>query len=416
VSTDDHRVSDASRSADDHRVSDASRSADESPIPLLDLKAENAPLLPEIREAFERVFAKNAFVLGQEVEFFEKEVAAYLGVKHAIGVSSGTDALLVAMMALGVGPEDEVVTSTFSFFATAGCISRLGARPVFVDVDPVTLNIDATAVGAALSDRTRAIMPVHLYGQPADMSALKAISEAFAVPIVEDAAQAIGAHHALGPVGGLGALAGFSFYPTKNLGGFGDGGLVTTDDDTLAERVRILRVHGGERRYYHAVIGGNFRLDGLQGAALRVKLPHLTAWTEGRKKNAQLYDLLFLEEDLPEGALITPKRIEPGHVYNQYVIRVRDPIHGPASPGTPALRDRLRAHLTDRRIGSEVYYPLPLHLQDCFASLGYGLGSFPEAERAAGEVLALPVHQATTQGQIERVVTEIGRFLRGEAP
>ncbi len=373
-----------------------------APIPLLDLSAENAPLLPEIRAAFERVFAKNAFVLGQEVEFFEREVAAYLGVKHAIGVSSGTDALLVAMMALGIGEGDEVVTSTFSFFATAGCIARLGARPVFVDIDPITFNLDANAVGAALSERTRALLPVHLYGQPCDMSALRAISEAFAVPIIEDAAQAIGAHHALGPVGGMGDLSAFSFYPTKNLGGFGDGGLVTTNDDDLAQRVRVLRVHGGERRYYHSVIGGNFRLDGLQGAVLRVKLPHLTKWTEARKKNAALYDLLFLEEDLPDGALITPKKIEAGHVFNQYVVRARD-------------RDRLRAHLADRRIGSEVYYPLPLHMQECFAALGYGVGSFPEAERAANEVLALPVHPALTQDEIERVVGEVGTFLRGES-
>jgi len=376
--------------------------ADSAPIPLLDLTAENAPLLPEIREAFERVFAKNAFVLGQEVEFFEREVAAYLGVKHAIGVSSGTDALLVAMMALGIGPGDEVVTSPFSFFATAGCIARLGAKPVFVDIDPVTYNLDASAVGAALSEHTRAIMPVHLYGQPADMSALRSISEAFAVPIVEDAAQAVGAQHALGPVGGLGSLAGFSFYPTKNLGAFGDGGLVTTNDDDLAQRVRILRVHGGERRYYHAVIGGNFRLDGLQGAVLRVKLPHVTKWTDARRKNAGLYDLLFLEEDLPEGALSTPKKVEEGHVYNQYVIRVRD-------------RDRLKQHLVDRKIGCEVYYPLPLHLQECFTNLGYGVGSFPESERAANEVLALPIHPALTQDQLERVVSEIGSFLRGES-
>ncbi len=376
--------------------------ADAAPIPLLDLTAENAPLLPEIRQAFDRVFAKNAFVLGQEVEFFEREVAAYLGVKHAIGVSSGTDALLVAMMALGIGPGDEVVTSPFSFFATAGCIARLGAKPVFVDIDPVTYNLDASAVGAALSEHTRAIMPVHLYGQPADMSALRSISEAFAVPIVEDAAQAVGAQHALGPVGGLGSLAGFSFYPTKNLGAFGDGGLVTTNDDDLAQRVRILRVHGGERRYYHAVIGGNFRLDGLQGAVLRVKLPHVTKWTDARRKNAGLYDLLFLEEDLPEGALSTPKKVEEGHVYNQYVVRTRD-------------RDRLKQHLVDRKIGCEVYYPLPLHLQECFASLGYGVGSFPESERAANEVLALPIHPALTQDQLERVVSEIGSFLRGEA-
>jgi dTDP-4-amino-4,6-dideoxygalactose transaminase len=370
-------------------------------IALLDLGAENAPLLPEIRAAFERVFEKNAFVLGQEVEFFEREVAAYLGVKHAIGVSSGTDALLVAMMALGVGPGDEVVTTPFSFFATAGCVARLGAKPVFVDIDPVTFNLDATAVGAALGDRTKCILPVHLYGQPADMSALRAISEAFSVPILEDAAQAIGATHALGPVGGLGALAGFSFYPTKNLGAFGDAGLVTTNDDDLAQRVRVLRVHGGERRYYHAMIGGNFRLDGLQGAVLRVKLPHLTKWADARKEHASLYDVLFQEEDVPEGALIPPKRVEAGHVYHQYVVRVRD-------------RDRVKAHLADRKIASEVFYPLPLHLQECFEYLGYGAGSFPEAERAAREVLALPVHPMLTEDELERVVTEIGRALRGE--
>ena len=375
-------------------------------IALLDLTAENAPLLPEIREAFERVFAKNAFVLGQEVEFFEREIAAYLGVRHAIGVSSGTDALLVAMMALGIGAaedgeRDEVITSPFSFFATAGCISRLGARPVFVDIDPVTFNLDASAVGAALGDRTKCILPVHLYGQPADMSALRAISEAFAVPIIEDAAQAIGAQHANGSVGGLGALGCFSFYPTKNLGAFGDAGLVTTNDDELAQKVRVLRVHGGERRYFHAVIGGNFRLDGLQGAVLRVKLPHLTTWTDARKKNASLYDVLFLEEDLPDGALVTPKRVEAGHVYNQYVVRVRD-------------RDRLKAHLAAQKIASEVYYPLPLHLQECFEKLGYGPGAFPEAERASREVLALPLHPTLAPGDIERVVSEIGRFLRGE--
>ena len=371
-----------------------------APIPLLDLAAQNGPLLHEVRAAFERVFAKNAFILGQEVEFFEREVAAYIGVKHAIGVSSGTDALLVAMMALGIGPGDEVVTSPFTFVATGGSIARLGARPVFVDIDPETFNLDAGAVGTALSERTRAIMPVHLFGQPCDMSALNSISEAFSVPLIEDAAQAIGAHHALGPIGALGALACFSFYPSKNLGGFGDGGLVTTNDDALAERVRALRTHGGERRYYHAFIGGNFRLDALQGAVLRVKLPHVTRWMHDRRKNAALYDLLFLEEDLPEGSLVTPFRVEPGHVFNQYVIRVRS-------------RDRLRAHLTDRRIGSEIYYPRPLHLQECFRALGQGEGSFPESERAASEVLALPIYAELEQEQIERVVSEVAGFLRG---
>ncbi|MFO0685308.1 MAG: DegT/DnrJ/EryC1/StrS family aminotransferase [Sandaracinus sp.] len=381
-----------------------------SPISLLDLAAENGPLLPEIRAAFDRVLEKNAFVLGPEVEAFEREIAAYLGVRHAIGVSSGTDALIVAMMALGIGPGDEVVTTPFTFFATAGCIARIGATPVFVDVDPVTLNLDAAAVGAALTERTRAIVPVHLYGQPADMSALRAISEAMGVPILEDAAQAVGATHALGTVGSLGALAAFSFYPTKNLGAFGDAGLVTTNDDAHAQRVKILRVHGGERRYFHQTIGGNFRLDGLQGAVLRVKLPHLSKWMDARRANANLYDLLFLEEDVPEGSLTPPRRIEPGHVYHQYVIRVRDP----KKPGDPSRRDRLKAHLGDHRIGSEVFYPLPLHLQECFASLGYGPGSFPEAERAANEVLALPIHPYLSQSDVERVVSEIGAFLRAE--
>jgi dTDP-4-amino-4,6-dideoxygalactose transaminase len=369
-----------------------------APIPLLDLAAQNGPLLPEIREAFERVFAKNAFILGQEVEFFEREVAAYIGVKHAIGVSSGTDALLVSMMALGIGPGDEVVTSPFTFFATAGCIARLGARPVFVDIDPETFNLDAAAVGAALSERTRAIMPVHLFGQPCEMSSLKAISEAFSVPLIEDAAQAIGASHPLGPIGGIGELGCFSFYPSKNLGGFGDGGLVTTNDGALADKVRRLRTHGGERRYFHAMIGGNFRLDALQAAVLRVKLPHVTRWMDARKKNAALYDVLFQEEDLPDGALVTPKRVEPGHVFNQYVIRARH-------------RDQLRAQLADRRIGTEVYYPLPLHQQECFRDLGYGEGSFPEAERAASEVLALPVFAELTQDQIARVVGEVSIFF-----
>lgn len=374
--------------------------ADDKPISLLDLSAENQPLLPEIREAFDRVFAKNAFVLGQEVEFFEREVAAYLGVEHALGVSSGTDALIVAMMALGIGPGDEVITSPFTFFATAGSIARLGARPVFVDIDPVTFNLDVNAVGAALTESTRAIMPVHLYGQPCDMGALREISASLSVPIVEDAAQAVGASHALGPVGGLGSFGCFSFYPTKNLGAFGDAGLVTTNDAELAQRAKVLRVHGGERRYYHAVIGGNFRMDGLQGAVLRAKLPHVTRWTEARRKNASLYELLFLEEDLPEGSLVVPKRVESGHVYHQYVIRV------------PHHRDALKSHLADHKIASEVFYPLPLHLQECFATLGLGPGSFPEAERAASEVLALPIHPYLTQDDLERVVSTIASFLR----
>ena len=371
----------------------------DDPIPLLDIHAQNAPLFEALRAAFDRVLDKGAFILGPEVSAFERAVAEYLGVPHAIGVSSGTDALLVALMALGVGPGDEVVTTPFSFFATAGSIARLGATPVFVDIDPETFNLDPDGVEAAINERTKAVMPVHLFGQPCDMAALRAITEPRGVPIVEDAAQALGARTEQGVVGALGAFGCFSFFPSKNLGGFGDGGLVTTLDAALAERARVIRVHGSKPKYFHAVIGGNFRLDALQAALLAVKLPHLDAWAAGRRDNARRYDALFAEAGLPPERLRTPVRRSEGHVYNQYVLRTD-------------RRDALAAHLGDAGIGHAIYYPLCLHRQGCFANLGYADGSLPVAERASEEVLAIPVYPELDEARQRRVVDTIVSFLR----
>ncbi len=365
----------------------------QAPIPMLDLEAQNGPLVEEVREAMDRVVQSQRFIMGPEVEALEAELAAYLGVPHAIGVSSGTDALLVALMALGVGPGDEVVTTPFSFFATAGCIARVGAKPVFADIDPVTMNLDPARAEAAISERTRAVMPVHLFGQPA------AIPRTHGIPVVEDAAQALGARTDAGPVGALGAFGCFSFFPSKNLGCFGDGGLVTAADPALADAARVLRVHGGAPKYFHAVIGGNFRLDPLQAAVLRVKLPHLDRWTKGRRDNAALYDRLFAEAALDPELLVTPRRAAEGHVYNQYVIR------------TPR-RDALREHLAARGVATEIYYPRPLHLQECFAYLGHAEGDFPEAERASREVLALPVFPELGEPRVTRVAEAVLEFLR----
>jgi dTDP-4-amino-4,6-dideoxygalactose transaminase len=365
---------------------------------MLDLGPHNGPLLPAVREALERLFAKNAFVLGEEVAAFEREIAALLGVEHAIGASSGTDAQLLLMMAMGIGPGDEVVTTPFTFFATAGCIWRLGARPVFVDVDPRTYNLDPSLVAAALGPRTKAIAPVHLYGQPCDMTSLTEVSTTFEVPLIEDAAQSVFASTPLGMTGAIGLGGWLSFYPTKNLSAFGDAGLATTNDDALAERMRMLRNHGSKVRYHHEAVGGNFRIDAMQAAILRVKLPHLDAWTESRRKNAALYDLLFAQLGLDPERFSTPVRVEAGHVYHQYVVRT-------------SQRDALRAHLTECGIGSEVYYPVPLHLQPCFAALGHEEGRFPVAEKASREVLALPIYPELTQAQIERVVGAVARYF-----
>jgi dTDP-4-amino-4,6-dideoxygalactose transaminase len=369
-------------------------------VPLLDLAAHHAPLKDDLEAAVGRVIASNRFILGPEVEAFESEVAEAIGVRHAIGVSSGTDALLVALMALDVGPGDEVVTTPFTFFATAGCIARLGARPIFVDIDPATFNIDASQVRSALSERTKAVVPVHLFGQPYDVAALDEVLAGTGVALVEDAAQAIGAHTVRGPVGGVGTFGCFSFFPSKNLGCFGDGGLVTTQDDALAERVRVLRGHGANPKYYHAFIGGNFRLDAIQAAVLRVLLPHVPAWNATRRANARHYDRWIAEDDVLRDVVRPPPRVQEGHVYNQYVVRV-------------PRRDALRAFLTEWGIGNEVYYPVPLHRQACFADLGYAEGSLPEAERASGEVLALPIFPELGEPRQRRVVDAMRAFYTG---
>lgn len=376
-----------------------------APVPLMDLAAQHARLQPELQRAFERVLASQGFILGPEVSAFETEIAQYIGVEHAIGVSSGTDALLLALMTLGVGPGDEVIVPAFSFFATAGCVARLGARPVFVDIDPRTYNLDVELASARVTAATKAVIPVHLYGQLCDLAALSSLSQQGGLHIVEDAAQALGAGVAQWRAGRSGTLGCFSFFPTKNLGALGDAGLVTTSDPALAKRARQLRAHGAEPKYFHAFIGGNFRLDALQAAFLRVKLTHLDGWTAARRRNAQRYSRLFAQAALPEGVLQWPRAEEgelEGHVFHQYVIQ------------TPH-RDALQAHLRQHGIGSEVYYPLPLHLQACFAHLGEGPRRHPVAERAAREVLALPIYPELRSDQIERVAGVICDFLRRQA-
>ncbi|MFB3854954.1 MAG: DegT/DnrJ/EryC1/StrS family aminotransferase [Vicinamibacterales bacterium] len=374
-------------------------------VPLLDLQAQYAPIRQEVLEAVVRVCDSQRFIMGPEVESLENELAAMLGVRHAVGVSSGTDALLAAMMAIGIGPGDEVVTSAYSFFATAGCIARLGARPVLVDIDPHSFNIDPEAVRRALTRRTRAVIPVHLYGQAAEMDPIvdaagRAAGEGGPIAVIEDACQAIGATYKGRILGGIGNVGCFSFFPSKNLGAFGDGGLVTTNDAGLADRVRLLRNHGAERKYHHATIGGNFRLDALQAAVLRVKAPHLAEWTEARRRNAANYRRLFREAGL-EGEVVLPAELtDRYHIYNQFVIRV-------------ARRDALRQHLERAGVGTEVYYPVPFHLQECFRYLGYERGDFPEAEAAAATSLALPVYGELTGTQQEHVVGSIAEFMRG---
>ena len=368
-------------------------------VPLLDLKAQFAPLRNDVLAAMTRVCDTQHFILGSEVESLERELEAFLRIPHAIGVSSGTDALLAALMALGIGPGDEVVTTPFSFFATAGSIARVGARPVFVDIDRATFNIDAGAVASAITSKTKAILPVHLFGQCAEMEPIVEIAERSGVPIVEDAAQAIGACYRGRPAGGIGAIGCFSFFPTKNLGAFGDGGLVTTADGTIARKLRAIRQHGGEVKYHHDVVGANFRLDALQAAVLRVKLPHLDSWTAARRRNADRYDTLFKKADLAGTVTLPARAANSTHIYNQFVIRVPE-------------RDRLRAHLQSSGIGTEVYYPIPLHMQPCFRELGYRTGAFPVAETAANEALAVPIYGELTEAQQSWVVESIRNFFQ----
>jgi dTDP-4-amino-4,6-dideoxygalactose transaminase len=370
-------------------------------VPLLDLQAQYRPLRDELLAAITRVCDSQRFILGPEVDALEREIADAIGVRHAVAVSSGTDALLVAMMALGIGPGDEVITSTYSFFATAGCIARLGASPRLVDIDPVTYNLQPDAVRGALTSRTRAIIPVHLYGLAADMDPILEAGAAAGVPVVEDAAQSIGAVYKGRAAGSMGTVACFSFFPSKNLGGFGDGGLVTTNDERLAHEMRLLRNHGAEPKYVHKRVGGNFRLDELQAAVLRVKLPHLPKWTAARRANAARYRELFAEAGLL-ACLTLP--VEPEgyhHVFNQFVVRVPN-------------RDRVRAALSAAGVQTEIYYPIPFHLQECFASLGYQRGDFPQAEAAADSTLALPIYGELTGEQQRAVVRALADAIRSD--
>ncbi len=374
----------------------ASRPADLA-VPLLDLGAQYGPIRDEILDAITRVADGQRFILGPEVEALERELATRLEVEHAIGVSSGTDALLVTMMALGIGPGAEVITPTYSFFATAGSVSRLGAEPVFVDIDPVTFNMDPAAVERALSPRTRAIVPVHLFGLSAALDPILDLAGRAGVPVIEDAAQAIGARHHGRFVGGLGTAGCLSFFPSKNLGAFGDGGMVLTPDARLAQQIRLLRNHGAEPKYHHARIGGNFRLDALQAAVLRVKAPHLSAWSDARRRNADRYRALVNELGL--GTAIELPVEPPGltHVYNQFVIRAPH-------------RDALRAYLTRHRIGTEIYYPVPFHRQACFATLPSARRAYPVADAAADTSLALPIYGEVTPAQQRHVIESVARF------
>jgi dTDP-4-amino-4,6-dideoxygalactose transaminase len=377
-------------------------------VPLLDLKAQHATIRTRVMAAIAEVMESQLFILGPQVKQLEQEVAAYSGCRHAVGVSSGTDALLVSLMAEGIGPGDEVITTPYSFFATAGCVSRVGARPVFVDIDPVSYNIDPSRIEAAVTPRTKAIIPVHLYGQTADMDPIMEIAKRRNLAVIEDGAQAIGAEYKGRRAGSIGHYGCFSFFPSKNLGGAGDGGMVTTNDDDRAERLRVMRAHGGKPKYYHGVIGGNFRLDTLQAAVLIVKLEHLDEWTAGRQKNADTYRRLFrkagvvVEPGAMKGrkGLILPAELpNRRHIYNQFVIRVD-------------RRDDLRAHLKEKGIGNEVYYPVPFHMQKCYAGLGYKEGDFPASEAAARESLALPIYAELTESMMAEVVGVVAGFVR----
>ncbi len=374
------------------------------------LKAQNAALEPELREAFQRVLQSGQFILGPEVEKFEKALADFTGAKFALAVSSGTDAILLALMALGIGPGDEVICPTFTFFGTAGCVSRVGATPVFVDSEPTCFNLDVDDAARKITARTKAIMPVHLFGQAADMDAVRELAQRNHLRVIEDAAQAMGATYRGAQAGTLGDFGTYSFFPTKNLGAFGDAGALVTNNKALYERAKILRMHGMEPKYHHAVIGGNFRIDALQAALLAVKLPHFNGYTEARRRNAALYAerLVALAGVKSAGAaevdarLILPVALpDNGHIWNQYTVRVKG----------AGRREALRAHLTSKGIGTEIYYPLPLHEQVCFAHLGYKPEDFPVAHRLAGEVISLPIYPELPREQLEWVCAAIGEFL-----
>ncbi len=384
-------------------------------VPLLDLKPQYEALKADIDRVLIEVAASQMFILGPAVKSLEARIAEYTQSKFGIGVSSGTDALLLALMALDIGPGDEVLTSPYTFFATGGTIARVGARPVFLDIDPVTFNLCPKRVaeflearcrregGAVVNKdtggRVRAIMPVHLYGQSADMDPLMALAKDHGLRVIEDAAQAIGTEYKGRRVGSFGDVGCFSFFPSKNLGAFGDGGLCTANDPDLAERMRIMRVHGGKPKYYHKVVGGNFRLDEIQAAVLEVKLGHLEDWHAGRQRNAAYYDRAFAAAGLGD-KVKTPVAVPGGrHIYNQYVLRVPQ-------------RDALRSFLGECGVGTEVYYPVPLHMQECFANLGYRPQDCPESARAAAETVAIPIYPELTEAQLQHVVDSVARFVK----
>ena len=370
-------------------------------VPLLDLRAQYAEIREEIREAIDRVCESQHFILGSEVKAFEQDMAAFCGVPYAIGVSSGTDALLAALMAIEIGPGDEVITTPYTFFATAGVISRLGARPVFVDIDPQTFNIAPMAIDEKMTSRTKAVIPVHLFGRCVDMTPILETADKHGLYVIEDAAQAIGAHDDEDrQAGTLGHFGCFSFFPSKNLGAFGDGGMVVTNDAALAERVRVLRVHGSQPKYFHRVVGGNFRLDALQAAVLRVKLRYLSDWSQRRRRNAHQYRMLFKDMVLLEFAVLPEDT--PGHIYNQFVVRFTQ-------------RNDLQAFLKENGVESEIYYPLALHLQECFRDLGYQKGDFLQAEAASHEALALPIYPELTVDQQRYVVDLIKVFYQNRS-
>jgi dTDP-4-amino-4,6-dideoxygalactose transaminase len=377
-------------------------------IPILDLQAQYAEIKDEIQSAINRVLEVQQFILGPEVEALEHVLADYCQCKYAFGVSSGTDALLLAMMAIGIAPGDEVITTPYSFFATSGSIVRLGAKPVYVDIEPQTLNIQPDQIKAAITKATKAILPVHLAGQVADMDPIISLANEYGLHVIEDACQAIGADYHGKKAGSIGDIGCFSFFPSKNLGGYGDSGLLTCNDANLADKISLLRNHGQRPKYQNHIVGGNFRMDALQGAVLRVKFNYLEGWTEARRKHAYQYNELFANEQLSipaddfemkNGIVLPAERGYGRHIYHLYMIRTKS-------------RDDLAVYLKENGIGCEVYYPIPLHLQECFRDMGFKPGDFPESEKAANQTLALPVYPELSDNQITRIVGTIGEFFR----
>jgi len=366
-------------------------------VPMLDLKAQHQAIKSEVEAAIIEVLESQVFILGPKVKECEAAIARYCSCSHAVGVSSGTDALLIALMAEGIGAGDEVITTPYTFFATAGSISRTGATPVFVDIDPITYNINPGLIEEKITPKTKAIMPVHLYGQTAEMDPIMAIARKHGLLVIEDAAQAIGSEYDGRRAGSIGDYGCFSFFPSKNLGCAGDGGMVTTNDPARAEKLIVMRAHGSKPKYYHRVIGGNFRFDSIQAAVVNVKLPHLDSWTAGRQANARRYEKLFAQAGLA-ATVSLPVIVHSRHIFNQYVVRA-------------PRRDELMEHLQKNNIGCAIYYPVPLHLQECFARLGYHEGDLPESEKAARETVAIPIYPELTDGQAGYVVRCIADFL-----